>query len=140
MSMTVSKPPSILVQLWKYNYSSKVLENYYNDWNYYYNDWNYLPTKWSVPSEGALGTIENIESFKVLESQGKHSSVILNNLRNDSLKQKWRRGKTTKNGYFTLKNEENGAYLTNELMVDNVLGRTDYFTHTIVAGKYLYQF
>ena len=50
------------------------------------------------------------------------------------------RGKTTRNGYFTLKNEQNGAYLTNELMVDNVLGRTDYFTHTIVAGKYLYQF
>ena len=89
-----------------------------------------------MPFEGETGKIQNIDSSKVLESQGKHSSVALSPPKNGSLQQMWTRGKTTSNGYFTLKNVQNVKYLTNHLMMMQVVGRTDYWTQTIVAGKY----
>jgi len=92
-------------QLWMLTTNDSKLENGYF--------WEWEDKTWSsIPSENMESFIED-SSGQVLTIDG--NNVTLNEKLNSSESQKWIRGPTNSEGYFTIKHKASGKFLTNDI-------------------------
>ena len=78
--------------------------------------WIYDNKKWSIPDEGKEGFIKVIDADNVMSLVGQSAgSKVILEARNDLPNQKWVRGQSNKNGWFTMQNLWSGLYLNNDI-------------------------
>jgi len=96
-------------QLWKYDSVDKTLIDKGGNWNG-------SMDHWTIPKEGETGQIRNENSSLVLSVfQDTYGQDVVKQERpNNGDNQTWKRGKATRNGYFTLENPSTKKFLSND--------------------------
>lgn len=125
-------------QRWKYTYDKKLINNYHESVG------SYLDKYWTLPEENAEGYIEaSDEVLGVVNFTDPQSYVeLVTKITPISEGQKWYRGTTSKNGWFTLTNPYSGKVLRNfygyYTIIDGNWLINHYYLHTVNDALFLF--